>query len=285
MQIVDKTAEIITASQLAAVLANDPHRKELNCSGQTAITDADMDLIAKLTGLQLLILDGTGVTDAGIAHLVKLPNLGRLQLRGTKITDAAAPAIAKLGRLKVLDLGWTGITDAGMQQFAGLGLCDLAVDGTKITDYSLRNVISGFPRLTDLYIGHTSVTDEGVLHLSKLVELQCLDLGNTQITDVGVENLCRCNPRKLWELSLKNTAVTDAGVLKLRSLQDLRWLYLQGTKITNAVMTVGNFEDWFLEIIYVSNTGVTPEGVTDLITNGDVEVEFEADEEEPIESV
>ena len=53
------------------------------------VTDADLQHLASLTGLEGLELSQTNVTDAGLKHLKKLPRLRYVNLGGTNLTEAA----------------------------------------------------------------------------------------------------------------------------------------------------------------------------------------------------
>jgi hypothetical protein len=76
--------------------------------------DADIPMIATLTSLHTLGLEGSDMTDACIEHLQPLVNLTELDLTGVKVTNACIPALTKLRGLKRLDLTGTWINDKGV---------------------------------------------------------------------------------------------------------------------------------------------------------------------------
>jgi uncharacterized membrane protein len=82
--------------------------------GHTAITDAQMNLIAQLRNLRVLYLNNTGITDAGIAKLSPLVELRWLSVVGTKVSDASVETFAKLTNLNTLFLFETNLTDQGI---------------------------------------------------------------------------------------------------------------------------------------------------------------------------
>ncbi|MHC4181003.1 MAG: hypothetical protein ACYSWU_26185, partial [Planctomycetota bacterium] len=53
-----------------------------------SLTDADLEHLKGLPGLEKLILDSANITDAGLAHLEGLPGLEHLILHSENITDA-----------------------------------------------------------------------------------------------------------------------------------------------------------------------------------------------------
>jgi hypothetical protein len=81
--------------------------------GGRPVTDAGMENLRGLTGLQVLFLDLTRVTDAGLAQLQGFTRLEYLSLTCTQVTDAGLAHLQGLTGLQVLDLDGTLFTDAG----------------------------------------------------------------------------------------------------------------------------------------------------------------------------
>jgi len=75
----------------------------------TAINDAAMDHIAKLSALTRLQLNNTGITDKGLTKLKSLDQLLSLNLVGTKATALGVMQLNKLKKLKNLYLYQTGV--------------------------------------------------------------------------------------------------------------------------------------------------------------------------------
>ena len=108
-------------------------------------TDAEEDDLAALAGMKTLqfldVSENPTVTDAGIAALAGLENLRYLNLTNTSVTG-------------------TGFKDrADMVSLYQLNLIDCPV-----TDESLA-AIPHFPKLEELLIGGTEVTDKGLMSL------------------------------------------------------------------------------------------------------------------------
>lgn len=144
----------------------------------TIVTDAGLEHIKELIGLQCLSLENTQVTDTGLRHLAGLKNLGTLDLRGTDVTDAGLEHLKRLARLQDLLLSNTKVTDAGLEHLKGMtSLQWLAVGG------------SLGPR------GSVQVTDTGLEHLKGLTNLFYLGLWGTQVSAEGVQRFRRALPR------------------------------------------------------------------------------------------
>jgi len=87
-------------------------------------------------------------------------------------------------------------------------------------------------KLSELRLGHTSVTDSGLAGVAKLPSIASLRLWNTAITDVGVESIARM--RSLRSLWLCRTRVTDACLEMLATLPRLEFLDVNETSVTES---------------------------------------------------
>ncbi len=81
-----------------------------------SLSDAGLEHLAGLTGLQTLGLSETQVTNAGLPHLAGLTGLQTLYLRGTQVTDAGLEHLAGLTKLRTLDLRRTQVSDDGVAE-------------------------------------------------------------------------------------------------------------------------------------------------------------------------
>jgi YHS domain-containing protein/uncharacterized protein YdcH (DUF465 family) len=95
----------------------------------------------------------------------------------------------------------------------------LNLRGTAITDAGLAN-LEGLTTLTHLHLENTAVSDDGVAHLKGLTNLTYLNLVNTAVSDKGVGQLSGL--KSLRKLYLWQSKVTDAGAAGLKkSLPEL----------------------------------------------------------------
>jgi len=124
---------------------------------------------------------------------------------------------------------WVG--DERMARFDGVSAASLGY--SPATDAAL-DYVSRLTELEDLDLSGTDVTDRGLAYLKRLTKLKRLSLDDTKITDRGLEHLEGLN--SLRALSLKRTSVTDAGLPRLKSCTSLRRLRIDNTYVTHAGM-------------------------------------------------
>jgi hypothetical protein len=147
--------------------------------------------------------------------LAQLEDLEVLLLRHVLIPNADLGPLAKLTRLSTLDLSFTQITDEALAQLEPIQcLNHLNVSGTDIADSGLKHLLE-LERLEELDVSSTGVSDEGVKYLGQLPRLKSLSLFDTQITDVALTHLH--NMTGLQQLRLDSTLVTEEGVQALQT--------------------------------------------------------------------
>jgi Leucine-rich repeat (LRR) protein len=172
----------------------------LNLS-ECALRPGRLEPLARLTSLTVLNLERTGVTDEDMAHLKGLTKLRELKLgHNPGVTVAGLAHLRDMKSLEILDL-----------QGAGL-------DGDAL------EVVARFPRLKQLNVTSTNVSDEAFRHLAGLTELTELKLGDTPIRGPGLAHLKGCP--KLTELSLTETRIDDRGLEGVKELRQLVKLHL-----------------------------------------------------------
>lgn len=86
---------------------------------RSQVSDAGLDVIAKMTSLERLHLENTKVTDAGVTKLANLQQLEYLNLYGTKTTDAGLSKLETAKGLKKVFVWQTGVTQAGAKALEG----------------------------------------------------------------------------------------------------------------------------------------------------------------------
>jgi hypothetical protein len=88
--------------------------------GNAHVTDAGVDCLGDLRGLERLELSGSALTDRCLKTLARLPNLRSLCLDQTKISDEGLGELSGLDKLEELDLSFTAVSDAGLARLEGL---------------------------------------------------------------------------------------------------------------------------------------------------------------------
>jgi internalin A len=271
--------------------------EELNLFAAEFITDAAMAFLRGNQQLQRLNLRGTDVTDTSLAYIAELSRLKSLDISFTQISDVGLEHLASLAQLEELNLGGNKISGVGLHvlkllpklrslSFYGIqrrnaGWCwapvmtDLELDtisllgGLEELNVGV-GVALGAPRPKDLgpadgeaecrIAGGTRITDLGVTKLTKLKKLRHLDLSGSVVTSSGVKALAALP--QLQRLSLWNAkGIDDTAAPHLEALRTLTSLDLSDTTIGDATLarlaTLSN-----LKRLYVSETTVTPEGLT-----------------------
>jgi hypothetical protein len=114
-----------------------------------------------------------------------------------------------------------------------VGTVDLRSD--KTTDDALR-LLGELPSLKSIWLQGTQITDKGLANLSKLDQLEELDLRSCKgITDNGMEHVS--NLGKLKRLQLYDTRVGNYGLGLLTRLKNLENLDLHSTQVTDSGLT------------------------------------------------
>jgi hypothetical protein len=92
------------------------------------------------------------------------------------------------------------------------------------------------------------VADEDLKDVSKLADLQVLDLSYSEITNAGLQHLRGL--KHLHTLDLRNTRIDDAGLQVLQHLKNLKRLYLTNCPVTDKGLVhlheLANLEELFL---------------------------------------
>ena len=233
----------------------------------TAVTDAGLEPIGKISTLANLDLRGCGVSNAGIAHLTGLKGLRALRLGGVDTTstvdDVAMDDIAKLTSLKALalDFLWVG-EETALAKLAGLkDLEELYMAETLIGDEGLA-VLGQFPKLKKLRISRTQIGDAGLAHLSKISTLADLDVSEcANLSDDGLAHLAGMTQMK--RLNLWREQITDAGAAHLAGMINMEWLNVDNTQLTDAGLeSFNNMKK--LKFLHLGSTAVSDAGLVHL---------------------
>lgn len=100
--------------------------------------------------------------------------------------------------------------------------------GCKATDQDLLH-LKVFPRLRNLDLAWSSITDSGVVYVGELRELQVLGLWCTNVGDNGVAHLRALG--NLRALRISHTKVTNSGLVHLKSLPNLESITIGETAV------------------------------------------------------
>lgn len=183
----------------------------------TKCTGTGFAHLKSLTKLENVNLHFTPVNDAGLEAISQLPLTGRLWLGHTHFTDAGAMHLAKLTKLKRCGLGSMEKASSGeaVAALVKLPLEDLTLLDNQATPVGVAHAAK-IETLRRLDVSHgPTVGDESTALLAKLPQLTELKLGSTQLSDDGLQALAESKTLKNLSL-IGNKKVTAAGVERLR---------------------------------------------------------------------
>ena len=233
------------------------------------ITDWGMRMLSSFPSLEELSINAK-VTDKGMIHVAQLTSLRRLYFTGaTRVTSAGLQHISKLTSLEELYLG-QGIGDAGLAHLRSLPrLTYLALYGPGFTDAGMVHV-KAIPslRIFSVHEGYSRIGDAGLAHIAELPNLEILCLhGMRGITDAGVAHLTKM--RSLRKLEIGSSQVTDKGLSYLKQIKTLERLHLPHDQhgITDAGLAhlaeLSNLKHLQISRIHFNNPAANKEYYTD----------------------
>lgn len=193
-------------------------------------------VVASLTTLRSLALDGSALDAADFAMLAKLPKLEELELVGCDVAAVAQYLSLLSERLRILRLhGLFGSlrvengdpTKATRIAAAELALATVVRAATKLPkleclDLAGSNALGDAmfaallgSRLQRLVLSDTAITGRQVALLAEVASLRELAVSGTHLVDADVEALSRC--KQLRRLDVTNTNLTTDGFATLRA--------------------------------------------------------------------
>ena len=205
--------------------------KGLSFLAAAYFSDADMEKLAGLTGLEKLDISGpTQITDKGMASLKGLTNLKKLELESPYVTDAGLVHLKGMKNLEELKLR-VRITDAGLAQFAGMtNLKELHLQGGYVAGPGLAH-LKGCSQLNELGLNGNRMTGQSIVNLAAVPGVKQLLLQGNYIDDAGLAALPKALPL-LGTLALDGNEITDQGLEALPKLHKLKYLSLASNRIT-----------------------------------------------------
>jgi serine/threonine protein kinase len=180
---------------------------ELNIS-YAIVSDDDMKPIAKLPRLKILELSRTDLHDKGLSYFKDNKTIEELTLKNLPITAVGVEYIVSMKKIKKLNL-----------------------NGTTVTDQSLKLIGEKMPQLKTLDLTDCAVTDDGMRYIAHMPKVEILYLGQTKVGKAGFEAL---KPLPVRELNVENNKQFDDACLAVVAEQwpHLRLLNMGDTKVT-----------------------------------------------------
>ena len=151
----------------------------------------DWTILRELPQLHTLDVSGSSFADGDIGHLKKLP-VRNLDLTGVTITGNV-DLLKDCPSLIALNLSGNKLSAKDLADL-NIGIRDLILDNCEITDLGISK-LSHLPKLRNLSLRHTPITDASVSALSNLT-LDSLNIDGTSISSQGInllkKNLPKC---------------------------------------------------------------------------------------------
>lgn len=142
-------------------------------------------------------------------------------------------AMARLSNL-ILIMRETPVTGAGLEVIRNSPkLVFLDLTGTPLADEDV-DVLTSLPRVTQLYIGHTGISDAALADLSRMQDLSCIGIDSSQATTEGITGLAT-NPRLCGVVLLD---ADDRSLREVSQLSGLTSLELVGEGVTPASLPI-----------------------------------------------
>jgi beta-lactamase regulating signal transducer with metallopeptidase domain/Leucine-rich repeat (LRR) protein len=210
---------------------------DLRSLSLTGVTNEQFRGVSELPALRTVSIRSGDITDQGLASLAPLSNLETLWVICPDVTGAFLETIATCQNLRVLlildqtkppqglaslrvfpklvELTITEQVDnAAFEQFAKLPLTKLGVEGP-FTDEALVHLQS-MTQLEWLSLNSNEITGSGLKNLTGLTELRHLGISGTKIVDGDLDQLKTLN--KVEEVTLYYTGVSEAKQARLKEI-------------------------------------------------------------------
>ena len=221
------------------------------------ITDAGINALASLRGLQTLGMGNVRVTDEQMDSLTRmLTSLRFLSVHSNRLTDKGVSKIARLQQLECLSIGSSEFKGSALADLATLkNIASLHLSGRKIDDTGLT-ALSLFPMLRELEL--EGVTAADIPLVAKLERLEKLYLDDADLTVPqrgqvkGFSIL-----RELW---LRRSKIDDAAMRYLAGIGQLQVLVLMVDDVTDCGLEeLAGLEN--LKELHLSNPTITDKGI------------------------
>lgn len=246
--------------------------RELQLTG-FGFTDLDIKELSPLLQLRKLTISSPRLSDAALQYVANLPNLEELEFTAGELRGSGLAYLSNHHSLKKLTLDARRYDGQGLSNLAELrSLRILSLPGFATISDTTSAELSPLTQLTHLSFrgtGATSCTDETLVSVAKLHDLESLSVGNCRITDQGVAHLSDFNHLRELILAGEFVSLTDSGMKSISSLKDLRKLLLDSDKNEFSdvgIQQLGRLKhlDW----LALRSNRITDKGVKSLVERG-----------------
>lgn len=227
------------------------------------LSDTDLAIIGRMTGLKQLRLSGARFTSAGFEHLARLPLLENLTLDKVRIelSPSSSPQ------------GFSALKDLVVSQSPGFNDDAIAIFGSP-------------PQLDTVNFNRTPIGDRGLAQLLRSGKIKSLIISEGKLTDACTSFIAN-HPAPSWlvlsgmpltdsslkaftgkvfpTLILDHTLVTDEAFLTVNEIQNVNFVSFSDSKVTGIGVGYLNPEIT-LDYLDVAGPSLTPGGIKALAT-------------------
>lgn len=174
------------------------------------------------------------------------------------ITDPMMEAINNIKTLLTFESNCC-IGDVGIFKFSKLE--NLGLIRSKFFDLNcVFSDIAKLGTLRTLNVSGTRITDDELVHISKLVGLTSLIIDHTRITDNGLATLANAKINTLKVLNIMFVPITDDGIRHVSCMTKLVSINLTGSRMTDdglaAICRLMELETLDISFTHVTNDGL-----------------------------
>ena len=182
-------SQLSNLRRLKRLHLSDRMNRSANPERAVDVADADVLQIARMTGLEDVMISSKILTNEGLSHLSSLVNLRELDLSSTNVTDEGIVYLSDLPNLTSLRLNCPQLSDEGLRFIARIpSLERLEIRGSNITGVGFQ-YFAKEATLDTVIVEGKNVRDEAIWHLAVLSNLCTLQLENTRVTAIDLEPL------------------------------------------------------------------------------------------------
>ena len=202
--------------------------------------DEGIKYVRNMASLKTLSIAQSNITNAGLENLAGHPTLENLRLALANVTDEGLTTLKTMAALKKIDLSGTQVTEQGLVHLKDITSLEyLSMPRETVTDAGLayvgqmrqlRHLSLPVPYSPDISNRKRWYTDEGLRQLSKLEQLEELDLAGPGVTAKGMQLVGQF--KGLTKLTLFGCPIGDEGLAQLQTLDKLEELFLYANGVT-----------------------------------------------------
>jgi len=236
-----------------------------------AAPDPDADIQANLAPVEEISLRtismkrDTRISDEDLQKLTGQHELRSLSLAHCKLSIIAVKELSGLQGLYSLNLSGIDLSGFDFQALKeSSNISYLLLDSCGISDQQLLTIIELFPKLRELNVSNSKITDASLSRINALEKLQILRCVGTNVADGSMAAIGDLTNLEILDLS--NTQLSGSDLFKLNTLRLLKELRLRGISLPDACLSA--YEPGpQMKLLDVRESDVTAGGVKKFIKN------------------